>query len=56
MGVRVREKPKGSGVWWVFVNHQHRRKARKVGDRRLPGSGRHNRRPSRARGRRVSCR
>jgi integrase len=24
MGVRVREKPKGSGVWWVFVNQSIR--------------------------------
>jgi integrase len=32
MGVRVREKPKGSGVWWLFINHQGRRKARRVGE------------------------
>ena len=31
MGVQVREKPKGSGVWWVFVNHHGQRKAKRVG-------------------------
>ncbi len=31
MGVKVREKQKGSGVWWVFINHQGQRKAKKVG-------------------------
>jgi integrase len=31
MGVRVREKPLGSGVFWVFINHNGKRKARKIG-------------------------
>ena len=31
MGVRVREKPYGSGIWWVFINHQGRRKSKLVG-------------------------
>lgn len=31
MGVKVREKPKGSAVWWVFINHQGRRRAKRVG-------------------------
>ena len=31
MGVKVREKPKGSGEWWVFVNHHGKRKAKKIG-------------------------
>jgi len=31
MGVKVREKPKGSGIWWVFINHQGRRKAKQIG-------------------------
>lgn len=36
MGVRVREKPKGSGDWWVFIEHQGKRKAKRVGrDKRL---------------------
>ncbi|UCG14549.1 MAG: site-specific integrase [Deltaproteobacteria bacterium] len=36
MGVKVRERPKGSGVWWIFIDHQGKRKAKKVGkDRRL---------------------
>ncbi len=34
MGVRVREKVKDSGVYWVFVAHQGRRTSRKVGDRK----------------------
>lgn len=32
MGVNVREKPKGSGQWWVFINHLGRRKAKKIGN------------------------
>ena len=28
MGVKVREK---DGAWWVFINHQHRRKAKRIG-------------------------
>ena len=36
MGVSIREKPKGSGVWWLFVNHRGTRKAKKIGkDKRL---------------------
>jgi integrase len=36
MGVKVRERPKGSGVWWIFINHQGSRKAKKIGkDKRL---------------------
>lgn len=31
MGVTVRERPAGSGVWWVFINHKGQRKAKKVG-------------------------
>jgi len=31
MGVKVREKTKGTGVWWIFIDHQGRRKAKKVG-------------------------
>ena len=34
MGVVTREKVKGSGIWWVFVNHQGQRRARRVGDRK----------------------
>ena len=30
MGVKVREKTKGSGIWWIFIDHQRRRKAKKV--------------------------
>ncbi len=36
MAVTVREKPKGSGHWWIFINHQGKRKAKKIGkDKRL---------------------
>lgn len=31
MGVKVREKPKGSGEWWIFIEHQTKRKAKKIG-------------------------
>ena len=34
MGVRVREKPKGSRVWWLFINHRGQRRAKRVGDRK----------------------
>ena len=34
MGVTVREKKKGSGVWWLFINHQGKRTSRKVGKRK----------------------
>ena len=30
-GVKVREKIKGSGEWWIFVNHCGKRKSKKVG-------------------------
>jgi integrase len=31
MGVRLRQKPKGSSVWYVFINHQGKRKSKKIG-------------------------
>lgn len=31
MGVKVRERPKGSGIWWIFIDHQGKRKSKKVG-------------------------
>jgi integrase len=34
MGVKVKEKVKGSGVWWVFINHNRRRKAKRVGEKK----------------------
>jgi integrase len=33
VGVKVRERVKGSGVWWVFVNHKRTRKAVRVGSK-----------------------
>jgi integrase len=36
MGVKVRDDPPGSGVWFIFVNHKGRRFAKKVGrDKRV---------------------
>lgn len=36
MGVVAREKPKGSGVWWIFISHQGKRKSKKIGkDKRM---------------------
>ena len=31
MAVKIRERPKGSGVWWIFANHRGVRKAKKIG-------------------------
>jgi len=31
MGVKVREKQKESGIWWIFIDHKGRRKAKKIG-------------------------
>jgi len=36
MAVTVREKIRGSGIWWVFINHNGTRKSKKIGrDKRL---------------------
>jgi integrase len=35
MGISVREKVKGSGIYWIFVRHRGRRVSEKVGDRDL---------------------
>ena len=36
MSVKVRERPRRSGVWWVFIDHNGRRKAKRIGkDKRL---------------------
>jgi len=32
MGVKIREKPNGSGEWWIFINHHGKRKSKRVGD------------------------
>src|SRR5215467_11292245 len=34
MGVRVREKVAGSGVWWVFVSQHRNRQSKCVGDKK----------------------
>src|SRR5262245_16263178 len=31
MGVKIREKVKDSGVWWLFINHKGKRTSRQVG-------------------------
>ena len=36
MAVKVRERPKGSGVYWIYIDHKNYRKAKKIGkDKRL---------------------
>ncbi|PIE71628.1 MAG: hypothetical protein CSA22_02035 [Deltaproteobacteria bacterium] len=35
MGVHVREKEKGSGVWWVFIHHNGKRRSKQIGDKKL---------------------
>ena len=34
MAVIVREKVKGSGEWWIFINHQGKRKSKKIGSKK----------------------
>src|SRR5262249_39266318 len=34
MGVKVREKEKDSGIWWVFINHNSKRSSRQVGTKK----------------------
>ncbi len=34
MGVKVREKIKGSGVWWVFVSHGYKRASKRIGSKK----------------------
>lgn len=31
MGVKIRERPIGSGIWWIFIYHHGKRKAKKIG-------------------------
>lgn len=31
MGVKVKEKVKGSGEWWIFISHDYKRRAKKIG-------------------------
>ena len=31
MGVKVRERPKGSGIYWILIDHHGKRKAKKIG-------------------------
>jgi len=34
MGVKIREKVKGSGQWWVFLNHQGQRRSELIGSKK----------------------
>ena len=34
MGVKVRERPKGSRVYWIFIDQNGKRKAKRVGDKK----------------------
>jgi integrase len=38
MAVIVREKVKGSGEWWVFINHKGKRRSKKVGTKKAANS------------------
>jgi len=31
MGVKVKERPEGSGIWWIFIDYKGKRKAKKIG-------------------------
>lgn len=31
MGVKVKERPAGSGIWWIFIDHHGKRKSKKIG-------------------------
>ena len=36
MGVKVKEKVPGSGIWWVFIDHHGKRASKKIGrDKKL---------------------
>ena len=36
MGAKVREKIKGSGDWWILINYNGKRKAKRIGkDKRV---------------------
>ena len=36
MGVKIKERPEGSGIWWIFINYNGKRKAKKIGkDKRV---------------------
>ena len=39
MGVKVREKPKGSGEYWIFINHRGKRKSKKIGSNEKQANG-----------------
>jgi len=34
MAVIVREKEKGSGEWWIFINHKGKRRSKKIGSKK----------------------
>ncbi len=34
MGIKVREKVKGSGEFWIFIAHEGKRRSKKIGDKR----------------------
>ena len=38
MAVIVREKVKGSGEWWIFINHNKKRKSKKIGSKKAANS------------------
>jgi len=38
MAVIVREKIKGSGEWWIFINHHGKRRSKKIGSKKAANS------------------
>jgi integrase len=38
MAVIVREKVKGSGEWWIFINHHDKRRSKKIGSKKAANS------------------
>ncbi len=34
MGVTVRQKPPDSGIWWIFISHNGRRRSKRIGPKR----------------------
>jgi integrase len=38
MAVIVREKVKGSNEWWIFINHQGKRRSKKIGSKKAANS------------------
>lgn len=31
ISVNIRQKPKGSGIWWIFISHKGKRTSKRIG-------------------------